>query len=290
MARARNIKPGFFTNDLLAEIAPLGRLLFAGLWTIADREGRLEDRPKKIKAEVLPFDNCNVDKLLADLNKHGFITRYSVNGTAYIQIVTWCKHQNPHVKEAASTIPAPCKTPDKHGASTVQAPDEEQPFPERAGLIPDSLNLIPDSLIHGGAEQDSRSQHDEAPPRVLDEPEETPEQTRARILGASGQPAPPQPVMATFRMTHDWRPNPETLAGVCLRRGFNAALITQDVLGSFTTYWTAQLNAFDESVWISKLIDSAKTQEARHARNQSNTDRRVAVARATRDYDKATDF
>ena len=37
MARARNIKPGFFTNDVLADCDPLARLLFAGLWTVADR-------------------------------------------------------------------------------------------------------------------------------------------------------------------------------------------------------------------------------------------------------------
>ena len=48
MARARILKPGFFANELLAEIHPYGRLLFAGLWTLADREGRLEDRPKRI--------------------------------------------------------------------------------------------------------------------------------------------------------------------------------------------------------------------------------------------------
>jgi hypothetical protein len=49
MPRTRQIKPGFFKNDELAELPIEARLLFAGLWTIADREGRLEDRPKKIK-------------------------------------------------------------------------------------------------------------------------------------------------------------------------------------------------------------------------------------------------
>jgi hypothetical protein len=128
MARARNIKPGFFANDVLAELPPLTRLMFIGLWTIADRAGRLEDRPKRIKAEVLPYDECNPEQMLADLQRLGFIQRYDAAGTPAIQIVTWDKHQNPHMKEAESTIPAPCKS----GASTVQA-----------GLIPDSL--IPDS-------------------------------------------------------------------------------------------------------------------------------------------------
>lgn len=134
MARSRNIKPGFFTNDELAEIEPLGRLLFAGLWTIADREGRLEDRPKKIKAEILPYDDCDVDDLLQQLHDRNFIIRYEVDGKRYIQVVNFKKHQNPHVKEPPSTIPAP----DLHHTSTVQAPEENRTDPA------DSLNLIPD--------------------------------------------------------------------------------------------------------------------------------------------------
>lgn len=137
MARARNLKPSFFTNDRLAEIHPLGRLLFAGLWTIADREGRLEDRPKRIKAEVLPYDNANVDKLLDDLGRAGFILRYAANGDRFIQVLAFNKHQNPHVKEGPSTIPAPVE----HSASPV--PDPEIPAP--AGLIPDSGFPQPDS-------------------------------------------------------------------------------------------------------------------------------------------------
>ena len=143
MARARNIKPGFFTNDVLGELPALARLLFAGLWTLCDREGRLEDRPKKIKAEVLPYDECDADALLSMLADKGFILRYWVAGTRLIQVTNWSKHQNPHVKEAASSLPAP----DEHGASTVQAPDETQPKPALAGLIPDSGFRIPSSLI-----------------------------------------------------------------------------------------------------------------------------------------------
>jgi hypothetical protein len=60
MARSRNIKPGFFTNDELAECNIHARLLFAGLWTIADKEGRLMIVPKN-KAMVLPFDDVDCD-------------------------------------------------------------------------------------------------------------------------------------------------------------------------------------------------------------------------------------
>ncbi|MEV9472028.1 hypothetical protein AB0206_07325 [Klebsiella quasipneumoniae] len=178
MARSRNIKPGFFTNDELAECHPLGRLLFAGLWTIADKEGRLDDRPKKIKAMLLPFDEADCDALLQQLNDHKFIIRYRVNGECYIQISNWKRHQNPHCKEAASEIPAPlendkstgqeqCKedaeeekkdseslqdvenkgAPELHGTSMVQESVENSLNPaDSLNLIPDSLNPDPDSL------------------------------------------------------------------------------------------------------------------------------------------------
>jgi hypothetical protein len=107
MARIRYIKPGFFTNDELAELKPLARLLFIGLWCEADKEGRLEDRPRRIKAQVLPFDGADVDKLLDKLQDGGFINRYEVGGERYIQVINFDKHQRPHHKEEPSKIP-PC--------------------------------------------------------------------------------------------------------------------------------------------------------------------------------------
>ncbi len=45
MARARNIKPGFFDNEILGELPALTRLLFIGLWCLADREGVYRTAP-----------------------------------------------------------------------------------------------------------------------------------------------------------------------------------------------------------------------------------------------------
>lgn len=138
MARSRTVKPAFFTNETLAEVEPLGRLLFIGLWTLADREGRLEDRPKRIKVSVLPYDQCDVDALLCTLAEGGFITRYTVGGMGLIQIKSWAKHALPHVKEAPSTLPAPTE----HGTSTDSAPDEHgtsTPF----NLVPSTGNGEP---------------------------------------------------------------------------------------------------------------------------------------------------
>ena len=127
MARLRTIKPGFFHNEELCDLDPLARLLFAGLWTIADREGRLEDRPRRIKVECLPYDECDVGALLSDLAAAGFIVRYSVEGGLYIAIPAFLRHQNPHVREAPAIFPPPPSP-----AGTVPAPGEHQACTRRA--------------------------------------------------------------------------------------------------------------------------------------------------------------
>jgi hypothetical protein len=107
MARSRNIKPGFFINEDLVELPFATRLLFVGLWTIADREGRLDDRPKKIKMAVFPADEVDIDEGLNQLASRELITRYVVEGERYIQITNFQKHQYPHPNEKESHIPAP---------------------------------------------------------------------------------------------------------------------------------------------------------------------------------------
>ena len=156
MARARNIKPGFFRNADLVELSFEARLLFIGLWTLADRSGRMEDRPKQIKMELFPADSVDCDALLGQLASIGVIERYEHDGKRYLHVVNFAKHQNPHRDEKASTVPGPCgfdapnvDAPEKHGASTVQAPCEGGTGTVPIGLNPDPL--IPESLTEAKA-------------------------------------------------------------------------------------------------------------------------------------------
>ena len=126
MARSRNIKPGFSKNEFLAQRSFPARLLFATLPTIADREGRLEDRPLRIKGELFPYEEIDVDALLDDLARclagedHPFIVRYEVDGVRYLQIVKFSQNQNPHRDEKASCIPS-CEHVAPSVLSTEQA-------------------------------------------------------------------------------------------------------------------------------------------------------------------------
>jgi hypothetical protein len=107
MPRARLIKPDFFFDEELAELPSDAQLLFVALWMAADREGRLEDKPRVIKAKIFPFGRGDVPELLKMLADSDFILRYQIEGKRYIQIRSFLKHQKPHSREADSTIPAP---------------------------------------------------------------------------------------------------------------------------------------------------------------------------------------
>ena len=107
MARSRYLKPTFFLDEELVELPFETRLLFAGLWTLADRNGRLEKRPKRIRMCVFPADNVDVAQMLDALERVGKIVYYSVGGVEYIAIPGWLKHQKVHPNEPASTIPPP---------------------------------------------------------------------------------------------------------------------------------------------------------------------------------------
>ena len=77
MARARNIKPSFFTIEQLSDNCPLGRLFFIGLWTIADYKGDLEWKEKTLKIQLLPWDDCSIKGLAINLDNSGLVRFYS---------------------------------------------------------------------------------------------------------------------------------------------------------------------------------------------------------------------
>lgn len=150
--RSRSLKPGLFRNEILGNADPLVTILFEGLWCLADREGRLEDRPLRICAQVFPYrrqvTEKRCDRMLQMLHDWVFIQRYEVAGRRYIQVVEFLKHQRPHSNEAPSIIPG---LTSKDGAprspltSTNGASAAHQGKPGFA-LTPDSGLLTPESI------------------------------------------------------------------------------------------------------------------------------------------------
>lgn len=233
MARARNIKPGFFKNEDLAECSPWARLCFAGLWTLADRDGRLEDRPKRIKGELFAFDSVEVEPLLAELERRSFLVRYRNEDGAFIQISKFSTHQTPHYSEKPSVIKPPelQESPDHDDQQTPGGlqEDSRKEAPIKRGSQP------PDSLILRFS--DSPNPEKEKAPTELAAP-----------ASASPPPAPPPPppfdgqnaevlngkavvaLSPTFDLPEQWGVDAEAL-------GFNAKEVLWQA-ERFRQYWT----------------------------------------------------
>jgi hypothetical protein len=174
MARIRQIKPEFYMDDELAQCSRDARLLFPGLWILADRAGRLENRPAKIKAQVFPYD-CDIDAarvrdLLAQLEAHRFILIYEIDGRSYIQIRTFEKHQHCHRNEVPSQIPGPDQNDQSGDSSTSASPasDPLGPNPEHSVQIPSARGTYTSTYTSTSGEILTEDGAAAAPPMSLD--------------------------------------------------------------------------------------------------------------------------
>lgn len=107
MAHVRYLHPEMFLDERLAAVPPLARLLWLGLQTQADREGRLEWRPARLKALLLPYDREPVEPLVEALRRAGLVHVYEAGGGRYLALTTWREYQRPYHREPESAIPAP---------------------------------------------------------------------------------------------------------------------------------------------------------------------------------------
>ena len=107
--RIRTIKPEFFTHEGLFEAEqetklPI-RIAFAGLWGVADREGRFKWEPRRIGVQILPYDAIDFSRVLHALTTRGFIVKYRVNDAWFGFIPSFSKHQVINNRESDSVLP-----------------------------------------------------------------------------------------------------------------------------------------------------------------------------------------
>lgn len=122
--KTRLVRPDFFSDDRIAKCGPFGLHLYLGLMCLTDRDGRLEDRPIKIKAQLFPFFEVNVDEILDFLASAKLIVRYEVASAKLIEVIDFSKYQQVYQKEKSEGYPAPSEATAKLGLSLGQACDK----------------------------------------------------------------------------------------------------------------------------------------------------------------------
>jgi hypothetical protein len=130
MARIRNIKPDFWTDEKLVELEPVERLLFIGLWNFSDDEGFLPFSPKRIKMQIFPGDSLEISVALQSLISIGALTLYDYGDGQVLHVTNWAKHQkvsNPtKSKYSDMDLTVVDQKPRKHAAP---APQITEPSP-----------------------------------------------------------------------------------------------------------------------------------------------------------------
>lgn len=142
--RIRSLKPELWQDEKVGGLTRDARLLFIGLITMADDEGRLRALPALVLGHVFPYDIDALKKVAAwmgEITESGLIEQYEVAGTPYVQIIGWSKHQVMS-RMTPSDLPGPESVTGAKGSVTV--PFKKAAIPERvrrevakrAGAVP----------------------------------------------------------------------------------------------------------------------------------------------------------
>ena len=96
MARKRQIDPDIWTSEQFINLSIEGRLLFIGMISMADDEGRLKGNPLILKANLYPADNHSIDKIRKwrdEVINQLLTSLYVVDGQEYLWLPTFKKYQ-----------------------------------------------------------------------------------------------------------------------------------------------------------------------------------------------------
>lgn len=123
MPRIRTMKPDFWSSPDVKPLSRDARLLFLGLISYADDDGRFLAGLNPIIGYVYPNDDdvtpAKARRWLHELTSQGVAVLYDLDGVEYGCIPTWHSHQVINRYTASKLPEPPCEcAPRKTGAKT----------------------------------------------------------------------------------------------------------------------------------------------------------------------------
>jgi hypothetical protein len=131
MPRIRSIKPELFMSPQVMNLSRDARLLFIGLITQADDEGRGTADPRKLKAVIFPGDDditsARVLELEAEIESQALCVTYDGNGHGRLYALpSWKAHQYvPKFKESSYPSPPKAVAEPHSGNDTGSLPSQD---------------------------------------------------------------------------------------------------------------------------------------------------------------------
>lgn len=93
MARKRMIDPNIWQSEDFSRLSTLGKLVFIGLFSLADDEGRGRCNPVYLKSTLFPYEegirSADIDKTLSEISSNMSVILYSCDGSSYYSLYNW---------------------------------------------------------------------------------------------------------------------------------------------------------------------------------------------------------
>lgn len=109
MARKRMIDPNIWQSEDFSKLSTLSKLVFIGLFSLADDEGRGRCNPVYLKSSLFPYEegirSADVDKTLSEISSNMSVVFYSCDGSNYYSLYNWDTWQKID-RPSESKIPA----------------------------------------------------------------------------------------------------------------------------------------------------------------------------------------
>jgi len=108
VARKRMVNPDIWTDTGFMELSWGARLLFIGMISRADDEGRGNGSAKSLKAAIFPSDDITVsriEKLKDEVQQFTRVKFYEANGQIYYQLLKWRLYQQIQYPSKSSIPP-----------------------------------------------------------------------------------------------------------------------------------------------------------------------------------------
>jgi len=141
LARIRSIKPEFWIDEKVVELSSWARLLFIGLWSFADDQGYVDDKPRRIKMQIFPNDDLDVDVLLDELFARGMLDPFTSPVGPVFRIRNWTRHQKvdraatPRFDEASLISREHSTSPRESSPASVETPQNGHSTSPREGSL-----------------------------------------------------------------------------------------------------------------------------------------------------------
>ena len=93
MARKRMIDPNIWQSEDFSKLSTLAKLVFIGLFSLADDEGRGRSNPVYLKSSLFPYEegirSADIDKTLSEISSNMSVIFYSCDGSSYYSLYKW---------------------------------------------------------------------------------------------------------------------------------------------------------------------------------------------------------